>query len=72
MMYSQNDHPHDCSRRCNKLNKLSDKVGLEIEIKKLERLRVKKLTMVIEKYMLTIGVRSVGGRPDITFENIYF
>ena len=27
--------------------------------------------MVIEKYMLTIGVRSVGGRPDITFaENL--
>ena len=36
MMYSQNDHTHDCSRRCNKLNKLSDKVGLEIEIKSWE------------------------------------
>ena len=54
--------------------KFSDKIGLEIEIeiKKLEGLRVKILTMVIEKYMLTIGVRSVGGRPDITFEIIYF
>ena len=36
------------------------------------RLSVKRRTMVIEKYMLTIGVRSVGGRPDITFEKIYF
>ena len=43
MMYSQNDHTHDCSRRCNKLNKLSDKVGLEIEIKQLRRLTVKTL-----------------------------
>ena len=43
-MYPQNDHTHDCGRRCNKLNKLSDKIGfeIEIEIKKFGRLTVKK------------------------------
>ena len=36
-------------------------------LKSWEDSEPKTLTMVIEKYMLTIGVRSVGGRPDITF-----